>query len=199
MVQMTVRADSKVAVQILFEGAQEVLGTEGLQELKEQSSSGTGADLQPLHEAAAFLDSLEENFGRPGGQGLSLRIGRAAFRYGLKHLGAQAGFQTMEFRLLPPSRRLETGLNVLARLLHEAFGDRIAVTDDGSHWLWHAEGGVLCRGDSAGPNSCYLMTGILQEFMTWAGGGRVYRVVEAECRASGSRACIFRIEKKPLD
>jgi predicted hydrocarbon binding protein len=50
-----------------------------------------------------------------------------------------------------------------------------------------------------GNQECYLIAGLLQEFTTWADGGRFYRIMETECRGNGSQACLYRIEKKPLD
>jgi hypothetical protein len=42
---------------------------------------------------------------------------------------------------------------------------------------------------------CHFNVGMLQEFLTWAGGGKIYHVLETECIAQGGSACTIRIEK----
>jgi hypothetical protein len=204
MVETVVSINSKVTAQILFDGAQEILGMETMQKVIQRLSPGEpstfiGSPENPaLAQAVPFLRELEVIYGEPGGRGLALRIGRAVFRHGLKRFGEKAGFRAVEFRLLPAPRRLENGLHILAQLIGKECDRDIAVSDEGAHWLWH----MNQRSNDAGPQkgvACFLIAGLLQEFTAWAGGGRFYRVIETECRASGSPACIYRIEKKPLD
>ncbi len=187
MVENALSANSKVTAQILLDAAQEILGKETLHSVIERVSQRGQSALA----AGPFLRALEEIYGAPGGRGLALRIGRATFRYGLKYFGEKAGFHTTEFRLLPAPRRLKNGLQTLARLVAEESGGRISVSDGEDYWLW--------RMDTSSSQNCFLIAGLLQEFTTWAGAGRFYRVVETECRASGCPACVYRIEKKPLD
>lgn len=205
MVNTIVNTPLKVTTQILLDGAQEILGMETLQKVVERVAPGGSSPCGgafhklPLREAGPFLRALEEMYGQPSGRGLALRIGRAAFRYGLKCFGDRAGFLSVEYRLLPAPRRLESGLRSLACLFGEEYCSKISVSDEGTCWLWRMERDPK----TAGPD-CFLIAGLLQEFTTWAGGGRFYRVVEIECaegrsEAAGSPACVFRIEKKPLD
>ena len=196
MVDTVLNADAQTALFILYEGAREVLGAERLQEVKADFDSANPA--RPLAEAGSFLKALEAGFGMAGGRGLALRIGRAAFRYGLPLYGERIGFRSVGFRLLPAPRRLESGLLALARLLAPALG-AVTVTDEGGHWLCHVEDGVGSDEAPAQSPLCFFVAGLLQEFTLWASGGRFYRVTETQCRASGSPACQYRIEKKPLD
>ncbi|RPJ46775.1 MAG: hypothetical protein EHM21_08500 [Chloroflexi bacterium] len=207
MVKTVVSADSQVTAQILLAGAQEILGTEGMRKIIERLSSGAGSpkDMSPgweekisLAQAGPFLRELETLYGATGGRGLALRIGRAVFHYGLKHLGEQAGFRKTEFRLLPAPRRLDNGLRTLARIVGDECNSSVAVSDEGTHWLWRMDRRPNDPGPQMG-DPCYLIAGLLQEFTAWAGGGRFYRVVETECQAAGCPACVYQIEKKPLD
>jgi predicted hydrocarbon binding protein len=56
-----------------------------------------------------------------------------------------------------------------------------------------------CRERTSNEPDCHILAGILQETLSWAGGGRVYRVRELECSAAGAPACLFQIDKKPLE
>jgi predicted hydrocarbon binding protein len=44
-----------------------------------------------------------------------------------------------------------------------------------------------------------LAHGILEESVFWGTGGRRFRIEETECIAVGAKACVFKIDKKPLE
>jgi hypothetical protein len=193
MVHLASKDRTNTTAQFLYEGAQELLGADFLQTVMQKRSPASGCDWT-LAEIRPFLRSLEARFGEPSSHGLTLRIGRAAFRYGLKQLGEQAGFYAANFRLLPAPRRLESGLRTLAAVVADGLGDQVAVAADEGAWYWK----MRWEGEMDG-RYCYLVTGMLQEFSSWAGNGRFYQVKETECQAAGAQTCTFRIDKKPLD
>lgn len=199
---------SHLVDQILLAGAQDVLGAEKLNHvLGELSLDNNAAQVEqpaselsmPLDDAGSLLQMLEGIYGVPGGRGLALRIGRAAFKYGLKQFGDQAGLFRSEYRLLPAPRRIATGLNILAQVIAQECNDPISVTDGGAYWLWRSESCPLCHDHQSADPCCHVVVGLLQEFTAWAGGGRFYPVTEIACRANGGAVCEFRVEKKPLD
>lgn len=192
------------AAQILMEGAQELFDADHLIQLAPSWKPGNsewkngGARSLLLNGTGGLLNHLETAYGPRGGQGLALRIGRAAFRCGMKRLGDAAGFGSTEFRLLPAPRRMERGLHVLASALSELTGDEITVRAEKNGWLWR----MIPRVPKTAPHlesSCCLIVGLLQGFMSWAGGGRFYTVRETECRANGGPACVFFIDSRPVD
>jgi hypothetical protein len=198
MVKTFVNTDSQVAAHILLDGAQEILGMELIQKVIERAGlehisavHGSRPNLS-FAQVNLFMRALEEMCGETGSHGLALRIGRAAFQYGLKQYGDQAGFRSMEYRLLPTPRRLESGLHSLAKIVARECGSKITVSDEGAFWQWQ-------MGRQAAAQDCFLIAGLLREFTSWAGGGRFYRVVETECQVWGNPACTFRVEKRPLD
>lgn len=208
MVETLVTTYEPRATKVLLDGAIELLGQENFQKMTGllpadlTFSAGSGQTMRPnwsAEAAGALMESLEAAYGEPGGRGLALRIGRSVFKYALHQFGDQAGLRETQFRLLPAPRRQAAGLAILARVIAEQTGDSIQVTDHGAYWEWRSEKCPLCRGRHSPDACCYLTVGFLQEFMSWAGGGRFYRVTETACRASGSPACVFRIDKKPLD
>lgn len=194
MVEPSVNVEPRLSVHILFEGAQEVLGAERMQEVGNWLPS-SGGNASPAEETDRFLHALEEIFGLPAVHGLALRIGRATFPYWLKYMGEQLGFRNREYRLLPAPRRINTGLQVLAGVMGELCGETVTLSDEGSYWQWRVVDQLRPETSSA----CFLKVGLLQEFACWAGGGRIYPVTRTECRAAGSPACTYRIDKKPLD
>jgi hypothetical protein len=205
--------NANIGTQILLEGAQELLGAENFHRAvaslpsqrtawpdpKVKEPLSETAPFIPPEEAGAFLEELEQIYGVPGSKGLALRIGRASFGYGLDRLGDRLGLRAMEFRLLPAPRRMRIGLDILARAIGEICGCQVSVSDSGSGWLWRIEGGPFHGGEQGNQPMCYVVVGLLQEFMTWAGGGRFYRISEIETAALSGSGCIFQIDKKPLD
>lgn len=210
MTQYAAFAPSLVSTQIFLDSAQELLGKVTLQGLvgrfapDGQPVNASGADKLVVEAQAAFqpeqfVQILEEIYGIPGGRGLALRMGRAAFRYGLKQLGEEAGLNAVTYRLLPVPRKQAVGLKILAQQVEKLLGDRITLTDEGDAWIWRSENCPFCQSRKSDDPCCAMTVGFLQEFMSWAGGGRYYRVVETECHAANGTACTFRIEKKPVD
>lgn len=210
MTQYAAFAPSLVSTQIFLDSAQELLGKVTLQGLvgrfapENQPVKANGTDkhavgAQVVFQPEQFVQILEEIYGIPGGRGLALRMGRAAFRYGLKQLGEEAGLNAVAYRLLPVPRKQETGLKILAQQVEQLLGDRITLTDEGDAWIWRSENCPFCHNRKSEDPCCAMTVGFLQEFMSWASGGRYYRVVETACHATNGTACTFRIEKKPVD
>lgn len=193
---MTAAEYSNIAAQMLRDGVQETLGLENVSGLAASRASGGQAFFQ---EVQVLLGDLEQKYDTPCSRGLAMRIGRAMFRSGLKQLGEQAGFRSIEYRMLPSPQRVERGLQSLARMIGEALGGPVTVTDEKTYWSWEMQRCPICDHHHTDEPFCYLLVGLIQEFACWAGGGRYYRVVESACRAAGAPACVFRIDKTPLD
>jgi predicted hydrocarbon binding protein len=134
-----------------------------------------------------------------GGRGLALRIGRSSFKYLLQRHGNELGLNSADFHLQRAPQRMKSGLHLLASQVASDSSDRITISDDDTHWMWRSERCPVCWGRQEKAACCYLTVGLIQAFLSWAGGGRFYKVVENECRATGAAACSFWIEKKPLD
>jgi len=189
-------ANRAMAYRVFIEGAREILGAEKL--------AFFTADFRPNGRqapaaAAALLSHLEETYGAVGGGGLTQRIGRAMFRYGLKDIGEQVGFRDMGFRILPSPRRVENALRILACFLTDIIGEPVQIFDQGTAWTVQ----MACCPPPGSPAASHLYgnlaTGLIQELTSWAGGGRYFSVAETACRAAGATACVFQVDKKPLD
>ena len=184
---------AKIAAQVILDSAREMFGTQPLR-------GGTNIrEIKHVHDVSALLNGLEGTFGPPGAHGLAQRFGKTVFRNGLRQLGGQAGFRAMDYRMLPSPKRVEVGLAALADIVAGTVHEKITVTDDGEHWVWRVEACRDCQPRLGAEPYCYALVGLIQEFASWASGGRFYRVAETECRASGANACLFLIDKSPLD
>lgn len=185
--------------QIVFEGGTEVIGPREAAELIEQASRRAGCGQGEPAMISSLQRELEERFGTRGGQGVALRLGRASFKYGFRQWGEASGLTAQAFRLKPAVQRIPAALERMGGLLGEQCGSHIEVSEDESCWYWRVESCPACHERQAANNDCHLVVGFLQETLAWASGGRYFQVTETECSAAGAPACIFRIDKKPLD
>ncbi len=193
MVETITNGMAEIAAQVILDSAREMFGTQPLR------GGYSARELQHVKDVSALLNGLEDSFGPPGAHGLAQRFGKTVFRNGLRQLGGKAGFRAMEYRMLPSPKRVAVGLAALADIVARTVNETITVTDDGEHWVWKVEACGDCEPRLGAEPYCFALVGLIQEFATWASGGRFYRVVESECRASGAAACLFLIDKSPLD
>ena len=184
------------------------MGINGLKALLRLTGLTQYADEFPpnnLDRAFDFADFSNLNqgiidiYGPRGGRGLSLRGGRATFDRGLKGFGALAGVGDLAFRVLPMATKVRLGLPALARIFTQ-FSDQISrVERYEDNYLYYIDRCPVCWGRQSDKPVCYVATGLLQEGLRWVSGGHTFRVEEYECIAAGNNACVFRIDKEPLD
>jgi predicted hydrocarbon binding protein len=195
--------------QIMLEGVEEIAGRSGvraalnaaeLSNLYETTVVGAAPGGEfPFNEISAIESALEEMYGKRGGRGIALRAGRAAFKYVLRAYGASLSLLDLNYRLLPAPVRFRTGLDMLARLFSELGRTPIAVVESADAWFWRIERCPFCWQIKSNEPVCTFLVGFLQEFFTWASGGKVYHVQETECLAMGKTACVIRVEVRPLE
>ena len=190
-----------------MEAMEEVMGRNGLNALLNLTGLTQYRNQLPpanLNKEFDFSDFSNLNqgvldiYGPRGGRGLSLRGGRATFDRGLKGFGALAGVGDLAFRVLPERTKVKIGLPALARVFSQ-FSDQISyVEDKGDHYLYYIDRCPVCWGRQNDRPICYVATGLLQEGLRWVSGGRMYRVDEIECVATGGKTCLFKIDKEPV-
>ena len=192
--------------QIMLAGTEEIIGQTGMQKLfhlvQHSSPSQSSAPVKPtasLSDVGSIQLALEEAFGLRGGRGVSLRAGRSSFKYILHQYGESLGLTRLAFRLLPAPARLKSGLATLAGWFSDLSQGVVSVEVVPNAWLWKMERCPLCRGRHSDEPVCTYAVGLIQEFMTWAAGGRIYQVQEVDCQAMGYSACIVQIDGRPLD
>lgn len=184
---------------VLMEGIKEIVGPEHAGDLLAHLQRRLGmANRQVPVNPAALQAILTERYGLLSGQGVALRSGRAAFHYGLRRWGEESGMISQEFRLLPFQRRVRLGLEKMAFLLARYYQAKITTHEDEFYWYWRVEACPAGKG-MATPPGCSLVVGLLQEFMTWSGGGKFFRVRENTCLSRGNDCCEFQIEKKAVE
>ena len=194
--------------EILLLGIEEMIGNSGLNAILNLAKIKPGPVKanhgEPLNrmdngDIAAVQQALETMYGPSGGRGIALRAGRAGFKVLLRQSGARLGLFDLNFRLLPVPTRLKKGLETLAILMGQIGDDQVFIEVQDKGWLWNSQCCPICWKRVSHEPACHFTVGLLQEFSSWASGGRVYAVTETRCRAKGDPVCLIQIEKKPLD
>ncbi len=193
---------------ILLDGVQEIIGRAGVYatfntaHLTHLLPGDAPARLAPEfthEELSSLLLALTTLYGPRGGHGVAQRSGRASFKYLLRQFGDAMGLTALEYRLRPSAGRIKTGLEALSQILSSSCGGSVELVDEPKTWIWkYSDCPWCCRQSDPAP-SCHFGVGLLQEFLSWASGGRMYHVAETECIAAGAQACTIRIDKQPFD
>ena len=194
--------------QMMMEGLWEVIGQTDTAELSAvvRQSSPRIVNFPAAEQSNLSFDdlstiqcALESLYGRLGGQGIALQAGRTAGSQIFRRYGEQMGLQALDFRLLPGPHRVRVGLSTLVIKISELCCNRFIMSENPDAWFWQNPFCPVCWQRQSDAPACYFMVGILQEFLSTISGGKLFNVVETECRAVGETACIFRIDKQALE
>lgn len=194
--------------ELMLSGVEDILGDGGLgPALVERPAvvglHGDGAALHPKDFLEYDLDHIQRAlvrlFGREAGRGLALRAGRACVPRLLRRYGGQMGLTSLSYRLLPSRLRLRAGLEALAKFLSGPCGGEITLSEDNACWYWRIASCPWCLSGAPGQPACHFVVGLLEEFLSWASGGRFFQVTETECQAAGAPACLIQMNKQPMD
>jgi predicted hydrocarbon binding protein len=192
---------------IILESMEEVIGRNGLNvvlNLAGQShliGNYPPPDSQPdfsFATVSGLLTQLEHAYGPRGGRGLAIRIGRVAFKYGIREFGSQMRLTETAFRLLPPGVKMRVGGQALADLFNKETDQRVSIGERDGKLLWIIERCPLCWERHAEDAVCHLAVGLLQESLYWLSGGKIFNVEETLCIAKGDPTCTIEIDLTPL-
>ena len=152
----------------------------------------------PFEHISRLQTALERAYGDLAGRGLSLRIGRACLKYGLREFGSELGLTGLAFRLLPLPKRLKVGSEALAGLFNQFTDQYYRLEVDEKYIIWDIEPCPLCWERQADGPCCTLAVGFLQEGLYWVSGGKTYLVEEKKCIACGDPTCTIMIDQTPM-
>jgi predicted hydrocarbon binding protein len=193
---------------MMLEGLWEVIGQSGAAELSavarqapsrvENIPVGDQGNIS-FDDLSAIQLALESRYGWLAGQGIALQAGRTTGSQIFRRYGEQMGLQALDYRLLPGPKRVRVGLSTLAGKVSELSCNRFIMTENPDAWLWQISFCPVCWQRQSETPACYFIVGILEEFLSIISGGKLFTIVETECRAVSGSACIFRIDKQSLE
>ncbi|MGA2112755.1 MAG: 4-vinyl reductase [Anaerolineales bacterium] len=157
------------------------------------------ADL-PFEKLGALECAIDEVYGIQAGRGLSQRAGRLFWRQGLSTLGnhPKATGELSAVRVLPLSRRIPRGAELLSRWLNHCTEQQVHIDRGNDRLFWIVEQCPHCWGRKTENPCCHMAIGALQEGLAWISGGKRFLVEETDCRARGDPSCTFTLRLKPF-
>jgi len=154
-------------------------------------------------QVSRIMTALERVFGPNSGRGFALLVGQSAFKYGLRTYGGSCGVSDLDFRLLPPRKKIGAGLNILADTLNRLAGPCVQLDEQENQFVWHLAPCPFCAGRETDSAVCLFVVGVLQASLSWLSGGKYFQINETHCAAcAGAEAgatCTFVINKKPME
>jgi predicted hydrocarbon binding protein len=153
--------------------------------------------LFPFEHISLLQSGLDGAYGPRAGRGLSVRVGRACLKYGLREFGTELGLTDLSFRLLPLQAKLKNGSETFAALFNNSTDQRVRLEWNEKYIYWHIERCPLCWERQTEVPCCHLAVGLLQEALFWVSGGKYFEVEEKNCIACGDIACTIVINQAP--
>ncbi len=185
----------------VLEGVREIIGPE---ELANAVAKSDMDQLMSPEETTLRLSAIRalhsiflNRFGSLPVQGIARQSGRSFFNYFLKFYGKEAGFEELEFRLLPPRQRILAGLKSLAQVVGRECHCPVDVSEQESKWVWKMN--YLPGIEKGGKDQCQFTQGVLQGYLTWISGGKYYPVEECNEAIEGQTAFVIEIAQQPID
>jgi predicted hydrocarbon binding protein len=186
---------------------QETIGPEAMQTV--YSMAGVPSELYPPpNNFAKAFDfayygaigaALEKMYGLRGERGLALHAGRASFAGGLAEFGSIIGVSELSFKTIPLRVKLKVGLKALSETFAK-FSDVISEVEEADdHFIYTIRRCPGCWGRTSDRPICFNAVGVIEEGLRWLSEGKSFKVDEVECRAVGAEACVFYIQKQPLE
>ncbi len=155
---------------IILESMEEVLGRTGLNAILNLAGQGQLIDNLPpfdpepglsFEAVSELLTQLEHAYGPRGGRGIAMRVGRAAFKYGMREYGSEKGMSGSDFRSCRRVRRcVQAGRHWLTCSTRKPTSTSPSVKQDGK-LLWLIERCPVCWERQAGEPVCHLHGGII--------------------------------------
>jgi|GEM_PF-690140 hypothetical protein len=131
-------------------------------------------------------------------RGILHRAGRAGFHYWMKNARGRLKWHDPEFRFSPIKKKIAQGLQLICDMINEEKGQLLLFENQPDHWEVLILPNANKEITSPMMNSNYL-SGFLQEFTSWAGLGKFYRVTTSNIQKENGLCCCICIEKKPID
>jgi hypothetical protein len=108
-------------------------------------------------------------------QAVAFEVGRSFFNHLLRELGNELGFFDQEYRLSATRKRLKKGLEKIVSLAIGEFSYSVDLITEETGWILHFSTAKDIPAIPVETQPSWLH-GWLQEYLSWAGGGKYYPI-----------------------
>jgi hypothetical protein len=164
---------------------------------EKQAAELFNSQFSPNPNIAETHSRLVEMLGNPSALGVEQRIGQAGFRYFLAQMGYELGLFLPSLKLLPTEQKTIKGFSILTDFYQKVNNEKVVFTE--TDLEYHLIITKETENTLKQYHGCRFLIGFIQEYMAWVGSGRIFLVVESECRSNGHKNCIYNINKMPFE
>jgi hypothetical protein len=192
--------------------AEEMVGTQNLQNILQENQLERFIKAYPpellkinrniTHRDYANLCAGVMNFYGVDGKKESVRFGRLSAKPAIKNQGKLFNLTvTTAAKFLPVSLQIKTALDSIKNDLEKIYQEidydvNVSIEDRGDKWAYIDRSCAVCAGKESDTPICWSWAGTLEESLYWL-TGKEFEVDQVECRAMGSSACVWEVNKTP--
>jgi predicted hydrocarbon binding protein len=193
---------------IFLQAMEDVLGVNGVKATLHMANLSDWIDnlpadnLDPNVDFSSFSSlnaALDEIYGMRGGRGLARRASWHMFDRAVRHAGGVTSVVDVAVKLLPMRVAVRRGIQAISVAMSRISDQKASVEDDDTNIRFAFHRCAACWGRQSDLPICHSQVGLLEQALRWISGGHSFRVQETTCVAMGDEACVFVIDKEPLD
>lgn len=201
------RLMANATLRVLLEAIEEVMGVNGTKAVLNAGKLSNYIDNYPpknlelgatFEEYGVIQQAVEDFYGPRGARAMLLRIGRATFQFGLRDQPKILGLAGVALKALPEKKRMSLILERIAKAARERVNQPTTIREDDDAFYFLVEKCPCHWRPAHDKPCCYVTVGALMEAMAWV-TGKLHRVEEVACIASGASNCVYRIAKKATE
>ena len=152
----------------------------------------------PGEDFSALLAGILNMYGEVPTRGLYRRWGATFGMAAIRRRPSALLLKPM-LAFFPLQRRVRTLLNKLVNEANAARGETLhTLADKRDQYALTFQDCLYCAGLQPAEAICYPIVGTIEAVLKW-GTGRDFMVREVKCSARGDQACVFEIDKQPLN
>lgn len=193
---------------IFLQAMEDVLGVNGVKatlhmaNLSEWIDNHPEDNFEPNVDFSSFSSlnaALDEVYGLRGGRGLARRAAWHMFDRAVRHASGVTSVIDVAIKLLPTRVAVKRGLQAISMAISRISDQKASLEDEDGVLRFSFHRCAACWGRQSDQPVCNSQVGLLEQALRWISGGHSFRVQETTCVAMGDEACVFLIDKEPLD
>lgn len=201
---------ANVLAHVTLRSIEEVVGTNGMNAILKHAGLGDLINNYPpknwekafdFNDYSAVNHAIHDIYGMRGGRTLAIRAGRATFAEMRKTYGAVVSATDLARNLVPMKVKVNLWLNAMAKAFSTVCDQKTSVEEGETTFVYTVHQCPSCWGLDGTYDSpiCSMQVGLLKESLNWLSNGKEFYIHEETCCATGEKACVFIIQKKPLE
>lgn len=153
----------------------------------------------PFEHVASLQQGLYDMYGSRGARVFATRGGEQTFNHSLGKYDRVQKAAKAAMSVGSTEVRNRVGLQFFSKFFNAVSDQVVRIAEDPTYWYWIIDRCPMCWGRTANEPVCHLGIGVLRAASYWATGGKKFRIAEIECMAMGGEACIYALEKIPIN